>query len=231
MANSDDLECFISLDRDVQLWKIFEALGGGGGDTVTVTNPFALDATAQSILTTENAINAKLPTLGQKAMVGSLPVVIASDQSAIAVTTASLPLPAGAATEATLAKLPLSQGSTTSGQSGELMQGAVTTAAPTYTTAQTSPLSLTTGGALRVSSTGNGVSDAIARATVTSGTTTIAEGHKCITIFTSNDWVGTVAGVTFPPNATETYPAPGGDTLGSLAIVWTAGTLYYSTIG
>lgn len=44
----------------------------------------------------------------------------------------------------------VAQGSTTSGQSGPLAQGAVTTAAPTYTTAQTSPLSLTTAGALRV---------------------------------------------------------------------------------
>lgn len=42
------------------------------------------------------------------------------------------------------------QGSTTSGQSGPLVQGAVTTGAPSYTTAQTSPLSLTTAGALRV---------------------------------------------------------------------------------
>lgn len=45
--------------------------------------------------------------------------------------------------------LELSQGSTTSGQKGPLVQGAVTTGSPTYTTAQTSPLSLTTAGALR----------------------------------------------------------------------------------
>lgn len=44
----------------------------------------------------------------------------------------------------------VSQGSTTSGQTGLLMQGAVTTSAPSYTTAQTSPLSLTTAGLLRV---------------------------------------------------------------------------------
>lgn len=44
----------------------------------------------------------------------------------------------------------VAQGSTTAGQTGGLMQAAVTTAAPTYTTAQTSPLSLTTAGALRV---------------------------------------------------------------------------------
>ena len=46
----------------------------------------------------------------------------------------------------------VTQGSTTSGQSGPLLQGAVTTAAPTYVTGQTSPFSLTTGGALRVNS-------------------------------------------------------------------------------
>lgn len=39
--------------------------------------------------------------------------------------------------------------STTSGQTGPLVQGAVTTAAPAYTTAQTNPLSLTTAGSLR----------------------------------------------------------------------------------
>lgn len=47
-----------------------------------------------------------------------------------------------------------SQGSTTTGQSGPLIQGAVTTAAPTYTTGQTSPLSLTPAGALRVDNSG-----------------------------------------------------------------------------
>lgn len=62
----------------------------------------------------------------------------------------TISLPTGAATEASLAKLTLSQGSTTSGQAGPLIQGAVTTAAPSYSTGQTSPLSLTTAGALRV---------------------------------------------------------------------------------
>lgn len=58
-------------------------------------------------------------------------------------------LPTGASTEASLVKLTLTQGSTTSGQSGALIQGAVTTSAPSYTTAQTSPLSLQTDGSLR----------------------------------------------------------------------------------
>jgi hypothetical protein len=43
----------------------------------------------------------------------------------------------------------VAQASTTSGQLGHLVQGAVTTSNPTYTTAQTSPLSLTTSGLLR----------------------------------------------------------------------------------
>jgi len=48
------------------------------------------------------------------------------------------------------------QGSTTSGQNGVLLQGAVTTAAPTYTTATTNPLSLDTSGNLRVLTTASG---------------------------------------------------------------------------
>lgn len=50
----------------------------------------------------------------------------------------------------------VAQGSTTSGQTGGLILGAVTTASPTYTTAQTSPLSLDTTGALRVNVTAGG---------------------------------------------------------------------------
>lgn len=44
----------------------------------------------------------------------------------------------------------LAQASTTSGQVGQMAMGAVTTASPSYTTAQTSPLSLDTAGSLRV---------------------------------------------------------------------------------
>lgn len=81
------------------------------------------------------------------------------------VSAASLPLPTGAATSAlqstansTLATIATNtsnptgyaQGSATSGQNGSLVMGAVTTSAPTYTTGQSSPLSLTTVGALRV---------------------------------------------------------------------------------
>lgn len=70
----------------------FQAIQPVSG-TVAVSNAFLLDAT----------LTARMNTLGQKTMVNSTPVVIASDQSVIPMSVASLPLPAGAATEATLA--------------------------------------------------------------------------------------------------------------------------------
>lgn len=76
----------------------------------------AIDATTPGLATAANqvlqiaqetgihsdttSIDGKTPTLGQKNMAGSSPVVIASDQSTIPVSVASLPLPAGAATAA-----------------------------------------------------------------------------------------------------------------------------------
>ena len=62
--------------------------------------------------------------------------------------------------------------STTSGQLGPLVMGAVTTAAPTYTTALTNPLSLTTTGALRID--GSGVTQPISGSITVSGTTTVS---------------------------------------------------------
>lgn len=58
----------------------------------------------------------------------------------------------------------VAQSSTTSGQNGMLGQGAVTTSAPTYTTAQTNPLSLNTSGGLRVD--GSGVTQPVSSATL-----------------------------------------------------------------
>lgn len=92
----------------------------------------ALQSTGNSTLLT---ISGQLPaTLGQKTMANSLAVVIASDQSPIAVTSGAN----------------YAQGSTTAGEIGPLIQAAATSAAPTYTTATTNPLSLTLAGALRV---------------------------------------------------------------------------------
>jgi hypothetical protein len=72
----------------------------------------------------------------------------------------TISLPTGASTSAlqtsgnasltTIAGALYAQGSTTSGEIGPLMLGAVTTSAPSYTSGQSDPLSLTTAGALRV---------------------------------------------------------------------------------
>lgn len=78
------------------------------------------------------------------------------------------------------------QGSTTSGQNGVLAQGAVTTAAPAYTTGQTSPLSLNTAGGLRVD--GSGTTQPV------SGTVTANQGTANATPWNQNiaQWGGTV---------------------------------------
>ena len=68
--------------------------------------------------------------------------------SPVAVSASSLPLPTGAANA-------VAQGSTTSGQTGELVQAAVTTNAPTYTNGQTSPLNMGTSGGLRTQQIGD----------------------------------------------------------------------------
>lgn len=98
-----------------------------------------------------------------------------------AISAASLPLPTSAATDASVTGLQVSQGSTTSGQKGSLTLGAVTTSAPSYTTAQSSPLSLTTAGALRVdaSATTQPVSGTVAA--TQSGTWTVQPGNTANT--------------------------------------------------
>ena len=72
----------------------------------------------------------------------------------LAVSAASLPLPTGAATEATLVKLPIARGAALGTNAGPLIQGSVTVLAPTYTAGTINPLSLTTWGAMRTDSSG-----------------------------------------------------------------------------
>src|SRR6516225_8553456 len=101
-------------------------------------------------------------------------------------------------------------GSTTSGQSGPLVMGAVTTTPPTYTTAQTNPLSLTTTGLLRVD--GSGVTQPISGSITVSGTTTVsgtvtANQGGTWTVQPGNTanttaWLVTGTGGTFPVTGT-----------------------------
>lgn len=68
---------------------------GGQLQIVVVTAALPAGASTEATLA---AISAKLGSLGQNAMAGSAPVVIASDQSAVPISAASLPLPSTAAT-------------------------------------------------------------------------------------------------------------------------------------
>lgn len=111
--------------------------GPAGAATVsTIDNMVNLFPTLAAVTATGNAMDINVKSggnaNGQTTMSASAPVVIASDQSAVST------------------KGSLAIASTTSGQTGNLTMGAVTTAAPSYTTAQTDPLSLTTAGALRM---------------------------------------------------------------------------------
>jgi hypothetical protein len=72
--------------------------GGGGGDASAANQVIGNNYLA--------AIDAGIPaSLGQKIMSASMPVVIASDQGALAISAASLPLPTGAATAAGISQL------------------------------------------------------------------------------------------------------------------------------
>lgn len=64
--------------------------------------------------------------------------------------TANLGTIAGVSTEASLAKLTITQSTALGANTGAMVMGSVTTAAPSYTTGNINPLSLTTAGSLRV---------------------------------------------------------------------------------
>jgi hypothetical protein len=147
------------------------ALTSGQQGTVRLTNNRAEHVNLRSATGTQ--------LLGSATSANSIPVVVASDQGSIPVTgtfwqatqpvsgtfwqatqpvsgtvTANIGTAGTLALDTSVNGILNGQASTTSGEKGPLVQGAVTTAAPAYTTAQTDPLSLTTAGALRVDGSG-----------------------------------------------------------------------------
>jgi hypothetical protein len=74
------------------------------GTLATQTTVAAINTAVGNLLTTAG-FQARVPANGQAAMAASVPVTIASNQTALAVSAASLPLPTGAASETTLASL------------------------------------------------------------------------------------------------------------------------------
>lgn len=98
-----------------------------------------------------NAAGTLLDPTAIRALTSADQITIAN--ATLAVTATSLPLPTGAATSANQPSN-AAAGSTTSGQTGIMNIGAVTTAAPAYTTGQSNFFSLNTAGGLRVDGSG-----------------------------------------------------------------------------
>jgi hypothetical protein len=88
-------------------------------------------------------------------------------------------------TNVALEELTQSQGSTTSGQVGPLIQAAVTTAAPAYVTGQTSPISLTTAGGVRIDTS------TIAGTTTSAGAGTTGAGVQRVVLPTDQTGINT----------------------------------------
>lgn len=136
---------------DYQIVKLSISAAGVAPTTVSASNP--MPANLAQISGTAASVNSGVKDAG------TLRVVIATDQPSLTnaqpvsqsgTWSVNLGTLNGVALDTSVNGLLVAQASTTSGQKGPLVQGAVTTAAPTYTTAQTDPLSLTTSGALRV---------------------------------------------------------------------------------
>jgi hypothetical protein len=136
-------------------WQAIQPVSG----TVAVSNPGLTDAELRA---TPVPVSGTVTTLQ-----GTSPWVVSGT-----VAVSNFPADADA----------LAQGSTTSGQLGALVMGAVTTAAPTYTTATTNPLSIDTAGNLRVTVSNATASNKASAATITR----IATSTTAVTVLASN---------------------------------------------
>jgi hypothetical protein len=127
--------------------------GAWSVDVTGLPSGLATELTLQSIDIEAQAINLKIPTLGQKNMAGSMPVVLASDQSSIPVTqsgtwninniSGTISLPTGAATQATL--------NTLNGKFGTLGQKNMAGSAPVVLASNQSAIPVTQSGAWSIS--------------------------------------------------------------------------------
>ena len=135
-------------------WQATQPVSG----TVTTTPPANASTNIAQMNGTTVSMNTGTRDAGTQRVTiatnDSVPVTGTFFQGTQPVSAASLPLPSGASTEATVAKLPIAQGAALGTNAGPLIQGSVTTAAPTYTTGNINPLSLTTAGAVRTDSSG-----------------------------------------------------------------------------
>ena len=135
-----------------------KSASGGSVELGTSTDPIRVDPTGTTTQPVSGTITANIGTTG------------------------------GLALDTTLAKLTISQGTALGTNTQTLIGGSVTTAAPTYTTGNINPLSLTTSGALRV--------DGSATTQPISGTVTAnaGTGNFTVTQATAGNLNATVVG-------------------------------------
>jgi hypothetical protein len=161
------------------------------------------DATKQDAHTTAlNAINGKMPTLGQKAMTASQPVVLASDQSAIPVTSPTL-----------LAKE----------EEIRVLVAALNTKAPTLgqkTMVASQPVTLASDQpAIQVAYAAVTRTPTLQNATAAG---TVAAGAVQVSILNTGTTAATVAGGQLQPGASITWSPPKGETLPAINYTATA---------
>jgi hypothetical protein len=142
----------------------------GGTQTTRITdgtNTATVKAASTAAVATDKALVVAISPNN------SLTTTVSGTVTVTGTVTANIGTSGSLALDASVTGLQVFQGSTTSGQKGGLTLGAVTTAAPSYTTAQSSPLSLTTAGLLRVD--GSGVTQPVSLTSTTiTGTVAIS---------------------------------------------------------
>lgn len=173
MGQLDDVSTITPAENELAPWRITAQRAGhvnlrntAGTEVGTSGAPLRTDPTGTTTQPVSGTVTSNQGTQGTSTSpwyvnfrnaagteIGTAAAPVRTDPTGTTtqpVSVASLPLPSGAATEATLAKLPITQGAAVGSNSGPLVQGATTTASPSYTTATINPLSLTLAGALRV---------------------------------------------------------------------------------
>jgi hypothetical protein len=148
-----------------------------------VTNADGYATTAAPTYTNNTFQPLSLTTAGALRIDGS-----ATTQPVSGTVTANIGTTGGLALDTTLAKLTISQGTALGANTQALVGGSVTTAAPTYTTGQINPLSLTTAGALRIDGSGTTQPVSGTVAATQSGTWTVQPGNTANT----TPWLTTI---------------------------------------
>lgn len=153
----------LAWDATNSVWRRVQVDAGTGTlkvDPGTVTVTGAITANQGGAPWSQNLTQINSVALGSPSNYGTSPgaVSVAGVNAFVTNTvtisgtvTANVGTTNGLALDTSVNGILVAQGSTTSGEKGPLIQGAVTTNAPSYTTAQTSPLSLDTSGLLRAS--------------------------------------------------------------------------------